>query len=447
MEPAGRPTYGRGMARTVRAARTPWRIEGPVPRRWLAALPAVVIAAAPIVGVAPAVPAAAGTAGPSVPAPGQSSILFGVTCPSSSDCWAVGRYRDVNGAGLNQILHWNGSAWSLVFAPEPGGTTAVAFNSLYGVACASASDCWAVGAYFNASGVQFNQALRWNGTRWSLVSTPQPGIVRSLAGVRCTSGSSCWAVGAYRNTSNATLNQALRWNGTKWSLVSTPQPGGTATSGNFSELNGIGCTSASNCWAGGDYRTASITTAPDLNQALRWNGTTWSLVSTPQPAGTAAGDTNELGGVSCTSSSDCWAVGVDANLGSRTFLNQALHWDGSTWALVTTPDPDGTGGGATNGLNAVTCTSASNCWAVGSYGQISGGSGVVVNQALRWDGSTWSLVTTPDPGGLNNTDGNVLYAVRCAGTTSCLAVGYVSVGGGSAQNQALFWNGSTWSSG
>ena len=85
--------------------------------------------------------------------------------------------------------------------------------------------------------------------------------------------------------------------------------------------------------------------------------------------------------------------------------------------------------------------------AAGDYGSISGGVGVVVNQALHWDGTAWALVSTPDPGGLNNNDSNVLFAVRCATSARCLAVGDVSAGGGADQNQALFWNGTAWAAG
>lgn len=85
-------------------------------------------------------------------------------------------------------------------------------------------------------------------------------------------------------------------------------------------------------------------------------------------------------------------------------FNEALNWDGAQWSLVTTPDPDGVVGGSNNQLFAPACTSASNCWAVGSYS----GTGTVLSQALRWNGSTWTQVSTPDLGGTANLDSNTL---------------------------------------
>ena len=67
-------------------------------------------------------------------------------------------------------------------------------------------------------------------------------------------------------------------------------------------------------------------------------------------------------------------------------LNEALTWNGTNWSLATTPDPAGTGNGVTNQLNGVRCASASSCQAVGTQipGQFD------LNQALRWNGSSWS---------------------------------------------------------
>ena len=71
---------------------------------------------------------------------------------------------------------------------------------------------------------------QWNGSAWTIVSSPNPtGSVTSvLSGVACVSASFCTAVGdATQGTSTVTLAEA--WNGTAWSIVSTPngRRGGT----------------------------------------------------------------------------------------------------------------------------------------------------------------------------------------------------------------------------
>jgi hypothetical protein len=381
-----------------------------------------------------------------VPMPGIASQLEAVSCTVSSNCWAVGTFAS-NGAGLNQALHWNGTNWSQVTVPSPGGTASGDSSELFGVHCKLSTNCWAVGDYENG-GPELNEALHWNGSKWSVVPTPAPGgrtssSVNELFDVWCTGASNCWAAGDYGGFSgpNETVfNQALRWNGTKWSVVSTPSPGGTGAN-DASVLKSVRCTSAGNCWAVGDYQSGG----PGLNEALRWNGTSWSLVTTPDPGGTAAGDFSYLAGLSCSSATSCWAAGGYGTKGTQlTSLNQVLHWDGGQWSRAATPNPDGTGTGARNLLAGVACTSASNCWAVGDYGSISDGVGTVLNEALRWNGTTWSLTATPDPAGTGNGVTNILNGVRCASATSCSAVG-TQIPGQFNLNEALLWNGTNWS--
>jgi hypothetical protein len=382
-----------------------------------------------------------------------------VSCTSASNCWAVG--YDVKAGEQNEALHWNGSTWKVVTTPQPGGTAAGAFNSLFGVRCIAASSCWAVGTY-GSGGAELNQALFWNGSAWSMVPTPNPagssqGDFNNLFDVGCTSASNCWAVGqdgVLLSNGETIFNQILHWDGSTWSYLLPPQPGGNSTN-DASALQSVRCQSANACWAVGTYGFVGSPTTLQ-NEILIWDGSEWVTTTAPNPAGTAANDVNTLSSVTCSSAggtlagADCWAVGTygtETN-SAATLANQTLHWHNNNWTLVGSPDPDGTGGGAQNGLFGVSCTSTSNCWAVGYYGYIdSSGQGLIANQALRWNGHAWSLVSTPQPAGTSNQDENKLESVRCATAKSCWAVGTEQPAGMAEKNQALHWNGSTWSTG
>src|SRR2546423_9690368 len=383
-----------------------------------------------------------------VPSPGStSSQLVGDACTSASNCWAVGTYDNVAGATLNQALHWNGTAWSQATTPNPGGTASGDRSGLRRIACPSSTRCWAVGDYKPSGGAQLNQILRWNGTAWSQATTPNPGGTTSssqsqLLGVYCTSTSNCWAVGAYVNGSGATLNEILRWNGSQWSKVKAPQPGGISSPDDASELLEVACSSGSNCKAVGVYGNSS---GALLNEGLRWNGTKWSTVPMPDPGTTASAAVNLLLSVSCTSATNCWAVGVYIKYdATKAALNEILHWNGTRWALVKAPHPGLAGNNQGSLLQNVRCTSASNCWAVGQYQNLSA---AIVNQALHWNGNTWSLVSTPNPGGTgNSSDSSMLQGVDCGAASSCWAVGsYKS--GSNTLNEALRWKGGRWSVG
>ena len=76
----------------------------------------------------------------------------------------------------------------------------------------SSGTCTAVGYYYAANATTGIYAEAWNGTRWSLQTTPvPPGTADSaLFGVSCTSASTCTAVGYYSGRSGITVSLALR---------------------------------------------------------------------------------------------------------------------------------------------------------------------------------------------------------------------------------------------
>jgi hypothetical protein len=427
-------------------------------RRCAAALLGAALAAAGVsAGGSPAMALTPGGV-PGVVMPGISSNLRGVYCTSAVSCWAVGSFDFTFTSGatatLNQILRWNGTSWSQVKAPSPGGTADSDESELNAVRCRTAGDCWAVGDFFNGH-ANVNQSLHWNGSKWAVVPVVNPGGTESgsengLSDIVCPGASTCWAAGQYGSDGGdgLTLNQLLRWNGTKWTLAkSIPQPAGTSA-GDSQRLNSIRCTSTSNCLAVGTSGTAHPETSTSVmqNEALRWNGTTWSSLAITSPGGTANGDFSRLTSLACTSATNCWAAGSYGSSGSvRTSLNQIMHWNGATWSLSPTiANPDGSGEGSINELLGATCTSATDCWVVGDYGSIQNGTGEILNQTLHWDGTAWTLTLPPDPGGIANDDTNTLNSIRCNTTANCWAVGSVM---NPPVNQALRWNGTMWSAG
>jgi hypothetical protein len=86
----------------------------------------------------------------------------------------------------------------------------------------------------------------WDGTRWSVMVSPNPWLAtssNSLAGVSCTPSGSCTAVGTYDNYSKTLIES---WNGTRWAVVPSPDPGpvGASTS---DQLDAVTCPSPVSC--------------------------------------------------------------------------------------------------------------------------------------------------------------------------------------------------------
>jgi hypothetical protein len=149
------------------------------------------------------------------------SQFFALACGSSTSCWGVGSYGNAVST-LNEILHWNGKKWTKSTVPNPNGTGVGALNQLNGATCSSSRDCWAVGDY-GLDGARVNEALHWNGRKWSQVGAPNAAgsamdAVNILYAVRCASARDCWAVGTSEIPDHQLQNEILHWNGKRWSV-------------------------------------------------------------------------------------------------------------------------------------------------------------------------------------------------------------------------------------
>jgi hypothetical protein len=338
---------------------------------------------------------------------GTDNSLTAVSCRSATACTAVG-YDD--GGTLAEA--WNGRVWAIELTPNPTGTQKTG-SALLGVSCTSASTCTAVG-----SGPGGTLAEAWNGKVWAIEPTPNPtgSESGSLAGVSCASTTACAAVGM--NGPYGTLAEA--WNGKTWTIEPTPNPSG----GIFSQLAGVSCTSAKTCTAvgGGGHTSAEV-----------WNGQTWAIKPTPNPTGSESGS---LSGVSCTSVTACTAVGYYLN-SSNTNLTLAEAWNGKTWTIETTPNPKGIGD-----LYGVSCISATACTAVGASGLRNYGN-TNLTLAEAWNGRTWTIEPTPNPNGSRESS---LYAVSCSSANACTAVGTYKSSDTARASRTLVeaWDGEKW---
>ena len=346
----------------------------------------------------------------------QSNNLNSISCTSSTNCVAVGSYTNGN-VGQTLIETWNGSTWAVVSSPN---TSPNQGNDLRGVSCATSTNCVAVGSYNNGS-VGQTLVETWDGSTWSIVASPNTSSTQLnlLAAVSCTSSTHCVAVGSYFNdTTDQTLIET--WNGSNWSIASSPN----ASSPNGNDLYGVSCPSSTDCVAVGFYHGTT-------DQALveTWSGSTWTIA--PTPTLSPAGD-NYLRDVSCTSTTSCVAVGSHHDGTNDQTLVEI--WDGANWSQSASPSSSPT---EDNYLYGLACTSSTDCVAVGDYSN-----GPNLRTLVEtWNGSTWSIVSSPNT---SPTQDSSLADVSCASTTDCLSVGSFSLG---IPTQSLVeaWNGSTWS--
>src|SRR5215471_5851087 len=167
--------------------------------------------------------------------PNTSTFLQGVSCPARGNCTAAG-FATSSGNPSTLAEHWDGTRWTIQTTPNPAGPPGEAQAGFSGVSCASLASCTAVGDYFTTSGYQ-PLAEQWDGTSWTIQTVPIPAGAQGgeLASASCISPTSCTAVGFYVMTGGENLPLAEHWDGTSWAVQAVPVPSGGG------ELLGVSC--------------------------------------------------------------------------------------------------------------------------------------------------------------------------------------------------------------
>jgi hypothetical protein len=313
-----------------------------------------------------------------------------------------------------------------------------------GLAAINASDVWAVGAFGNMnSGPDQTLALKWNGTSWSQVMTPNLGTSNDdLWGVATVPGAAAdignvWTVGDYTDgVTTIEHPQALQLLTSSTWTANTPVNIGAGNN----ILFGVTAITATNIWAVGNWRQSNgdpnvnppVPPSPAKTLIGHWDGTTFTTVAGPQTSGTSS---DRLIGVSGSGASDVWAVGRSTDFGVDNTL--ILHYDGTTWSASASVNPSA----SSNTLYGVTAVSSTLAYAVGDYRDVNGRSHTLIE---KWNGTAWSMVASPDFIAGND---NYLFSVSPVSATSIWAGGATYAPNGSLTPSATFaqhWDGTSW---
>ncbi len=316
------------------------------------------------------------------------SLAYGIACPTSSECTAVGSSY-VGNYSIGEIAGTTdgGTSWSAQTLPS-------GLSPFGAVSCASTSHCIAGGS--DATGAAAYSTSD-GGATWSQQTLPA-GLVGFLS-ISCPSATTCEAVG--QDTSNGWMMARTTDGGGSWSLQALP-------SGD--RVDALSCPTSSDCFVGGDGAGGGVILATTDG------GTTWA-------AQTAPAGISGITGISCATTSACTAVGYDFAGASETAVVLATTDGGSTWSLQTLPSGIGA-------LESVSCATSAICEAVGY--QSTGPDAIV---GTTDGGTTWTSQTAPYGFG-------GLLSVSCPSSTACEAVG----GGYGAGGQAVATSdgGTTW---
>jgi len=117
----------------------------------------------------------------------------------AGEVWAVGHIYNGSGAAL----HWNGQAWISTFKEH-------FYEHFYAVAVLAANDVWAVGNYGDGSDTG-NVTVHWDGSAWTDVVAPnRDGRYNKLFGVAGLPNGPVWLVGQ-SGAGHTVTERALRF--------------------------------------------------------------------------------------------------------------------------------------------------------------------------------------------------------------------------------------------
>jgi len=262
------------------------------------------------------------------------------------------------------------TTWNVDTVPQPTGAD---FTSFGGAFVASSKEAFAVGSQRQSNSSNFTQLIEeFNGGSFSIVNGATiPGASGSSLNSAGGSGpNDVWAVGSQSGGSNGALIE--HFNGTSFSNVTSPTVSG-------GDLVSVSADSPTDAWTVGGQVITEPHNTLDAPLAEHWNGSSFSVVSTPiTPVGPSQRD--ELVSVVAISPTDAWAIILMAQ--GREQSSEFEQWNGSTWTAVANP-----AGGILNGLSA---TGPNDVWAVGNNGLIE-----------HFNGTSWSQVSNPAGSGEN----------------------------------------------
>jgi hypothetical protein len=427
------------------------------------AVPLAVISAAQA-GTAPAAGGAVAVTGTwrkAIEVPGTGALnkggvagVLSVSCASAGNCLAGGYYRDRSGNRQAFVASERNGTWHA--AIEVPGTSTLnksGYATVNSVSCKSAGNCVAGGYYRDQSQhAQAFVASERNGAWRAAIEVPGTGAlnkggVASVTSVSCASAGNCVAGGEYTDRSgHQQAFVASERNGGWRAAIEVPGTGALnkgGPAGGSALVSSVSCASAGNCVAGGEYLDGSgnqqVFVASERNGAWR------AAIEVPgtgtlNKGGITGGDAF-LFWVSCASAGNCAAGGSYADRSGRAQAFVASERNGAWRAAIEVPGTSALNkGGAA--VTSVSCASAGNCVAGGEYEDGSGHQQAFV--ASERNGAWRAAIEVPGTSALNSGGWASVNSVSCSSAGNCLAGGYYRDRSGHPQAFVASQRNGTW---
>jgi hypothetical protein len=384
--------------------------------------------------VAPELASASGTWGRAIEVPGLSTLnayanasVSSVSCSSAGNCSAVGSYQPSSGVTQAFVANEVEGNWkTAVEAPGTG-----AFNTGNGafldtVSCKAAGACSA-GGFYTIPGLTYRPMVEsevsgtWQSAKRIFGTTDfNNATYGTVAVLSCASVGNCSAGGEYGDRPNYNHVYLIDEVNGHWGLAAE-LPGTTSlnAAGN-DNVAAISCPTPGNCTAGGEFATSLTRSTAFLVNEVR--GSWKDEVPVPGVAALATQGNATVGSVSCPTAGNCAAVGTYNSGLTRRGAFVVSEVDGRWGRARDIPGTQALSKGDVVQAGDISCPSVGNCAAGGSYSANDHKFQAFVANEVH---GAWSNASEVPGSATLNTGG---YA--SLGPISCPSVGNCGAGGG-----------------
>jgi hypothetical protein len=297
------------------------------------------------------------------------------------------------------------------------------------ISCASPGNCGAVGGLGGFVYVASQARGKWGAPKVI------PGTARtfrpssSSGGIACFAAGDCVVVGSYRDTAGRIQAFIASQTHGTWGKLSWVSGLTRLDRGHHAGLGELSCPSAGNCTAAGSYTNAAGTGLPFVVSQVHgvW-GSARPVPGLTGLPGQIPGSLPGFGPISCASAGNCAAAGtykVSAGPGvNQVYVDDEVN---GVWGTpMAVPGLAALNTGLFDNISSISCPSVGNCGAGGSYTESEGNADSFVVSETHGTWGPATEVTTSSPG-FNGSDGDWITTMSCPSAGNCVAGGVDNV--------------------
>lgn len=251
--------------------------------------------------------------------PGRFDVVRALAVLPNGDLVAAGSFAAAGGIAARNIALWNGTAWSALGSGTSGEVRALAVLAN--------GDIIAGGYFATAGGLTCNNIARWNGSAWSALGSGVSSIGSVLA-LAVHGNGDLFAGGTFFQAGGAPASLVARWDGSRWSALGSGLGGPNGLGG--PAVLALRVSPAGALFASGGFPYSGSVV---VNNIAAWDGTTWS------PLGAGLEDQSTIGtevrSLTMLPSGELLAAGGFTHSGQQ-LLEGIARWNGATWSRLST---------------------------------------------------------------------------------------------------------------